>query len=97
MNLRISLRKCTFLCDLNKETITVLGFTVGQSAIKPCPKKVNAILNLSPPKNTKQAQSLLGSLNFLRNLSVSSLRYGHLLSMLACCSGAFGDSMMTWK
>ena len=82
MNLRISLRKCTFLCDLYKETITVLGFTVGQSAIKPCPKKVNAILNLSPPKNTKQAQSLLGSLNFLRNLSVSSLRYGHLLSML---------------
>ena len=83
MNLRISLRKCTFLNDLSKETMTVLGFDVGMSAIRPCKKKVDALLALPPPKNVKQAQSLLGSLNFLRNLSISSLRYGHLISMLS--------------
>ena len=86
MDLRISLRKCSFLYNLDKENMNCLGFSVGKGQIKPDPKKVQNILNLPPPSNLKNLQSLLGSLNFIRG--ATTLRMGHLISELSQLSSS---------
>ena len=86
MDLRISLRKCSFLYNLDKEYMNCLGFSVGRGQIRPDPKKVKNILNLPPPSNLKNLQSFLGSLNFIRG--ATNLRMGHLISELSQMSSS---------
>ena len=93
MNLRISLRKCSFLCNLDEEYLTCLGFQVGKGLVKPDPKKVKNLLELPPPSNLKNLQSLLGSLNFIRGCG--SLRFGHYISQLSHLSSSKKDFKWT--
>ena len=62
--LRINAEKSTFC----KDKIEYLGYWITRSGIKPLEKKVQAILNLEPPKNVKQTRSLLGIVQYYRDI-----------------------------
>ena len=51
-----------------KETLDYLGYTISQKGIKPITKKVEAILNIAPPKTRKQLRSFLGMVNYYRDM-----------------------------
>ena len=62
VNIRLNPTKCDFF----SEQLTFLGHIVSVEGIKPDPKKIVAIQNISQPKNTKEVQSFLGLANFYR-------------------------------
>ena len=45
-----------------------LGYIITRDSIKPQPKKVQGILNISPPKTVKQLRSFLGCVNYYRDM-----------------------------
>ena len=47
-------------CDLGVASGKVFGFMVSQRGIKAYLHKIQAILNMEPPKNVKDVQSLIG-------------------------------------
>ena len=49
-------------------SIEYLGFKLSQKGIKPQVKKVNAILNMKRPTNTKQLRQFLGLINFYKDM-----------------------------
>ena len=53
-NMKLNLSKCAFEVSLGK----FLGFMVSQRVIEANPNKIQAILNMEPPKNVKEVQSL---------------------------------------
>ena len=42
-----------------------LGNGIGENGIKPNEEKVEAILNLNPPENTKESKSFLGAIQYM--------------------------------
>jgi hypothetical protein len=58
-NLQVNAKKSSF-CALETE---YLGFILTKEGIKPQQKKVNAILQVAPPRNVKQVRSFIGMLN----------------------------------
>jgi hypothetical protein len=64
MNLQVNGLKSHFL-QLATE---FLGFVLTRDGIKPQHKKVQAILNVAPPKNVKQVRSFLGMINHYKAL-----------------------------
>ena len=54
--LKLKLSKCSFF----KLQIEYLGHLISHKGIKPLPDKVQAILNLRPPKNITQTKHILG-------------------------------------
>ena len=52
-NMKLNPSKCAFGVSLGK----FLGFMVSQKGIKVNPNKIQAILNMEPPKNVKEVQS----------------------------------------
>ena len=70
--------KCIFCVTVGR----LLGFIVSKEVIKFDPLKVEAILQLSPPRNIRHLQCLQGMENFLRRFVVNfdvSLEEGHSL------------------
>jgi hypothetical protein len=59
-NFRANLKKCYF----GESKIDYLGYEVTRDGIQPQPKKVEAILKLSPPKTKCQLRHLLGMINY---------------------------------
>ena len=55
-NMKLNLNKCAFGVTVGK----FLGFMVSQRGIEVNPDKVQAIMELTPPKNIKEVQSLNG-------------------------------------
>ena len=65
----ISLSKSNFCLDLRKEDTEVLGLSISKNKIKITEKRKLDVLNtLQIPQDKKQCQSLVGTINFLRNL-----------------------------
>ena len=62
--LRINSSKSTFCTD----KIEYLGYWITRNGIKPLEKKVQAMLNLSPPTTIKQTKSLLGIVQYYRDI-----------------------------
>jgi hypothetical protein len=58
-NFRENLRKCYF----GESKIDYPGYEITRDGIQPQPKKVEAILNLSPPKTKRQFRHFLGMIN----------------------------------
>jgi hypothetical protein len=58
-NFRENLRKCSF----GEAKIDYLGYEITRDGIQPQPKKVEAILKLSPPKTKCQLRHFLGTIN----------------------------------
>ena len=54
--MKLNLSKCAFGVSLGK----FLGFMVSQRGIEANLDKIQAILNMEPPKNVKEVQSLTG-------------------------------------
>lgn len=52
-------------CQFRKPAIKFLGHVISQGKIEADPGKLKAIMDLQPPSNKKELQSLLGTLNFL--------------------------------
>jgi hypothetical protein len=52
-------------CIIGKEHIDFLGHRISSAGIQPSPEKVNAIINLSPPKDLTALRSMIGMTNYL--------------------------------
>jgi hypothetical protein len=63
-NFRANLRKCYF----GESKIDCLGYEITRDGIQPQPKKVEAILKLSPPKTKRQSRHFLGMINYYRDM-----------------------------
>ena len=77
---RANLRKCFFARD----SLEYLGYILNRNGLTPQPKKVEAILRLSPPKNKRQLRHFLGMVNFYRDMW---RRRSHVLSPLTRLTG----------
>ena len=55
-NMKLNLGKCTFGVTAGK----LLGFMVSQRGIEANPDKIRAIMEMTPPRNVKEVQSLNG-------------------------------------
>ena len=55
-NMKLNLRKCAFGVTVGK----FLGFMVSQRGIEANPDKIRAIIEMTPPRNVKEVQSLNG-------------------------------------
>ena len=65
-NIKLNPSKCAFGVSLKK----FLGFMVSHKGIKVNPSKIQAILDMEPPRNIKEVQSLTGQVAAL-NMFVS--------------------------
>jgi hypothetical protein len=63
-NFRANLRKWYF----GESKIDYLGYEITRDGIQPEPKKVEAILKLSPPKTKRQLRHFLGMINYYRDI-----------------------------
>ena len=61
-NLRLKLKKCSFL---KKET-NYLGFVINENGIQPEQNKVNVIRSLSPPTSVRDVRSFIGMCSYYR-------------------------------
>ena len=59
-NLKIKLEKCEFTRTL----LQYLGHRISSEGISTDPKKVDAIKNWAPPKNIKELEQFLGTVNY---------------------------------
>ena len=57
----LNLRKCTFF----QEKLKFLGFLISQKGIEAEESRIKGILDLPHPKTTKEAQRLMGYINFI--------------------------------
>ena len=73
--MRINEDKSTFAAN----SIEYLGYLLTREGIKPVPKKVQAILDLSPPSNVKELCRVLGVIQYYRDLWG---KFSHLLTLL---------------
>ena len=69
-NMKFNPRKCAFGVTTGK----FLGFMVSQKGIKANPDKIRAIMEMAPPRNVKEVQSLNGKIAAL-NRFVSKATY----------------------
>ncbi|GJX22004.1 reverse transcriptase domain-containing protein [Tanacetum coccineum] len=58
INMKLNLKKCTFGAVKGM----FLGYMVGPEGIKPCPEKIEAVLQLPSPQTIKEVWSLNGKL-----------------------------------
>jgi transposase InsO family protein len=61
---RANVRKCYFA----EEKLEYLGYWLTRAGIQPQPKKVEAILRLSPPTTKRQLRHFLGMINYYRDM-----------------------------
>ncbi|GJU46471.1 reverse transcriptase domain-containing protein [Tanacetum coccineum] len=82
INMKLNLKKCTFRAVEGM----FLGYMVGPEGIKPCPEKIEAVLQLLSPRTIKEVQSLNGRLAGLnRFLSKSAEKSLPLFKTLKKC------------
>ena len=61
-NLRLKLKKCSFL----KKGTNYLGFVINENGIQPEHNKVNVIRSLSPPTSVRDVRSFIGMCSYYR-------------------------------
>ena len=78
-NMKLNPRKCAF----RMTTAKFLGFMVSQRGIEVNPDKIRAIIEMAPPKNVKEVQSLNGKVaalnRFLSRVMDKCLPFFHTL------------------
>ncbi|GJW53656.1 reverse transcriptase domain-containing protein [Tanacetum coccineum] len=82
INMKLNPKKCTF------EAVEgmFLGYMIGPEGIKPCPEKIEVVLQLPSPRTVKEVQSLNGKLASLnRFLSKSAEKSLPLFKTLKKC------------
>ncbi|GKB36692.1 reverse transcriptase domain-containing protein [Tanacetum coccineum] len=82
INMKLNPKKCTFRAVEGM----FLGYMIGPKGIKPCPEKIEAVLQLPSPRTVKEVQSLNGKLAGLnRFLSKSAEKSLPLFKTLKKC------------
>ncbi|GKB48662.1 reverse transcriptase domain-containing protein [Tanacetum coccineum] len=71
INMKLNPKKCTF----GAVEGMFLGYMVGPKGIKPCPEKIEAVLQLPSPRTIKEVQSLNGKLAGLKRDSIQTSFY----------------------
>jgi SOS-response transcriptional repressor LexA len=61
--MQVNLAKST-LCA---KEVEFLGFLLKETGYQPTKKRIEAILNIAPPKNVKKVREFLGAINFIKN------------------------------
>ena len=78
-NMKLNLGKCAFGVTLEK----FLGFMVSQRGIEVNPNKIRAIMEMTPPRNVKEVQSLNGKIaalnRFMSRAMDKCLPFFHML------------------
>ena len=59
-----------------------LGFWVTLTGIQPINKKVEDIVNMTPPKNTKEVHAFIGIINYYMDMLARRSYFLHLLTLL---------------
>ncbi|GJS54917.1 reverse transcriptase domain-containing protein [Tanacetum coccineum] len=85
INMKLNLKKCTFRAVEGM----FLGYMIGPEGIKPCPEKIEAVLQLPSPRKIKEVQSLNGKLAGLNRPKEELIMY------LSASQGAVGVVLMT--
>jgi hypothetical protein len=88
--LKVNAEKSTFC---TKE-IEYLGYWVTRKGIKPLPNKIEAIMELEPPKNVKGLRSFLGIIQYYRDLWK---KRSHILAPLTDLVGECGHNKNSKK
>eukprot|EP00804_Cyclotella_cryptica_P007855 CCRYP_001438-RA/>CCRYP_001438-RA protein AED:0.10 eAED:0.10 QI:2589/-1/1/1/-1/1/1/166/750 len=86
--LTVNARKSSF-CAMETE---YLGYVLSRDGIKPQPKKVQAILALTPPQNVKQLRRFLGMVQYYRDIWA---RRSEVLAPLTNLVGECGHTKVT--
>eukprot|EP00804_Cyclotella_cryptica_P017417 CCRYP_016643-RA/>CCRYP_016643-RA protein AED:0.05 eAED:0.05 QI:1387/-1/1/1/-1/1/1/282/1119 len=86
--LTVNARKSSF-CAVETE---YLGYVLSRDGIKPQPKKVQAILALTPPQNVKQLRRFLGMVQYYRDIWA---RRSEILAPLTNLVGECGHTKVT--
>ena len=71
-------RKVKFQTNING----YLGFWVTRTGIRPMNKKVESIVNMKPPKNTKEVRAFIGIVNYYRDMCAKRSHLLHPLTEL---------------
>jgi hypothetical protein len=79
--LKVNVTK-SFFC---KEQLEYLGYWITRGGIQPLAKKVEAMLNIAPPKTRKQLRSFIGMINYYRDMWI---RRAHTLAPLTGMTSA---------
>lgn len=68
-NVKLNLQKC----EIGVEEIEFLGLEISGLGIKPSSKKVQALMELNPPKNKEELNSFLGMVVYLGSRAINDL------------------------
>lgn len=75
-------------CEFNKSDVKVFGNIISANGICPEPDKIEAIMNLPPPRNIREVRSFLGMENqlskFIQHLADKTKPIRDLLSSKSC-------------
>jgi hypothetical protein len=82
---RANVRKCFFA----KAQLEYLGYWLTRSGIQPQPKKVEAILSLSPPMTKRQLRHFLGMINYYHDMWKCRSHYSAPLTKLISKNAKF--------
>ncbi|GJW62960.1 reverse transcriptase domain-containing protein [Tanacetum coccineum] len=85
INMKLNPKKCTFGAVKGM----FLGYMIGPEGIKPCPEKIEAVLQLPSLRTVKEVQSLNGKLAGLNRPKEELIMY------LSASQGAVGAVLMT--
>ncbi len=88
VGLRINAQK-SFFCAIETE---YLGYILTRTGIKPQPKKVQAILAITPPKQVKDLRKFLGMVQYYQDLWA---RCSEMLAPLTSLGGECGHTKVT--
>jgi len=81
-------------CEWAVQETDFLGFWLTPHGLKPWKKKVQAILNIEPPKNVSEVRSFIGAVTFYREMFP---RRSHVLAPLCKLTEAKGKTKFLWS
>ena len=88
--LKVNAAKCSF----GLKEIPYLRYIISVDGVKPNPKKIQGIMDLTKPQTAKEMKSLIGTIQFYRDMWK---RRSHILSPLIEASfGKQGEIKINW-
>ena len=88
--LKVNAAKCSF----GLKEIPYLGYIISVDGVKPDPKKIQGIIDLTKPQTVKEMKSLIGAIQFYKDMWKS--RSHILLPLIKASSGKQGKTKIKW-
>ena len=84
----------TAKCSFGLKEIPYLGYIISMDGVKPDPKKIQSIMDLTKPQTAKEMKSLIGMIQFYRDMWKCR---SHILSpLINASSGKQGKIKIKW-